>query len=77
MKYKVVPFIAQISREDTSATVANQMQAIIDSNINNNWEYMRMDAVETSVAGTSGCFGFGAQPGFSTTYTVLVFKKVE
>jgi hypothetical protein len=74
MTYKVVPFTAQITRDDTSTTVANQMQGIIDSWVNVGWEYMRMDMVQTSVAGTNGCFGFGAQPGFTTTFTVLIFK---
>jgi hypothetical protein len=73
--YKVVPFAAQINRNDTTSQVAAQMQTIIDNYVGNGWQYMRMDAVQTSVAGTNGCFGIGAQPGFTTTYTVLVFKQ--
>jgi hypothetical protein len=77
MKYKVIPFTAQITRNDSAAAVATQMQSIIDSQVSSGWEYLRMDSVETSVAGSSGCFGIGAQPPFSTSYNVLVFKQKE
>lgn len=75
MEFKIVPFTARISPGDTSAAVASQMQSIINSNLSEGWEYMRMDSVQTNVAGSSGCFGLGAQPGFSTVFNVLVFKK--
>lgn len=75
MEFKIVPFTAQITKNDSSTSVATQMQSIIDSNVSQGWEYIRMDSVQTNVAGTSGCFGLGAQPGFSTTFNVLVFRK--
>lgn len=75
MDYKVVPFAAHITKSDTSSTVASQMQIIIDKNVQDGWEYLRMDSVQTHVAGTDGCFGFGAQPGFVTTFNVLIFKR--
>lgn len=75
MEFKVVPFTAQITRNDTSTTVANQMQTIIDDYVNQGWEYLRMDSVQTTIAADQGCFGIGAQPAFVTIYNVLVFKK--
>lgn len=75
MQFKVVPFTAQIRQNDTSANVASQMQSMIDNHTTDGWEYVRMDSVQTSVAGTSGCFGLGAQPGFTTVFNVLVFRK--
>lgn len=75
MEYKVVPFTAQITRNDTTGAVAAQMQKIIDSYINDGWEYMQTDSVQTSIAATNGCFGIGAQPGVTTSYNVMVFKK--
>lgn len=75
MEYKVIPFTAMITRDDSSQSVAAQMQKTIDSNVSEGWEYLRMDSVQTSVEGTSGCFGLGAQPGYNTSYNVLVFKK--
>ena len=75
MRVKVIPFTAVINRDDTSQVVATQMQSIIDSTIQDGWEYSHMDSVQTSVAATTGCFGIGAQPAFITTFNVLIFKK--
>lgn len=75
MEYKVVPFTAKITRNDSSMTVAQQVQAIIDHNVAEGWEYMRMESVATSVAPTNGCFGFGGQPGFSTSFQILIFRR--
>lgn len=75
MQFKVVPFTAHIGRNDTSEIVANQMQTIIDNHVQQGWEYIRMDSVQTAIAADEGCFGFGAKPGFVTTCNVLVFKN--
>jgi len=55
--------------------VAQQMQTIIDTTVAEGWEYQRMDTVETTIVGTNGCFGMGAQPAIITSYSVLVFKR--
>ena len=75
MQFKVVPFTATITKEDSSVTIAAQMQRIIDSTGSQGWEYMRMDSVQTSESATQGCFGLGSQPGFTTNFIVLVFKR--
>ncbi len=75
MEFKVVPFTAQITRTDSATTVAAQIQPIINAHLSSGWEYQRMETVQTWVAGTSGCFGFGAQPGFTTVFNVLIFRK--
>lgn len=75
MQYKVVPFTAKITRNDNSITVAKQVQSMIDAHTDDNWEYQCMESVETSVAPTSGCFGLGGQPGFTTSLQMLIFRK--
>ena len=75
MKFKAIPFKAKITRTDPSIRVAKQLQSIIDENIANGWEYMRMENVATSIAPTKGCFGLGAQAGFTTSFQILVFKR--
>ena len=75
MRYIVVPFTAKITRNDTSATVAKQVQSIIDEGVGKGWDYVRMESVETSVASTSGCFGIGGQPGFITSFQILIFRE--
>lgn len=75
MEFKIVPFSAKITQNDSSSAVASQMQSIINANLAEGWEYMRMDSVQTNVTGTSGCFGIGAQPGYTTSVNVLVFRR--
>lgn len=75
MEFIVVPFAAQVKQNETTAAVATQMQSVINSYVAQGWEYLRMDSVQTSVAGSSGCFGLGATPGYVTTFNVLVFKR--
>ncbi|URW80968.1 hypothetical protein [Xiashengella succiniciproducens] len=47
MDYKVVPFVAQITQKDTTATVAGQLQALINEHSSQGWEYVRLENVET------------------------------
>ena len=49
MEYKVVPFTANINRNNNSATVAAQLQLIIDQHLLEGWAYQHMESVETSV----------------------------
>lgn len=75
MEFIVVPFVAQITQKDSTAHVAGQLQKVINEYSSKGWEYVRMENVETQVAGTNGCFGLGAKPGFTTSFSMLVFKK--
>ena len=75
MEYKIVPFTAQLTRDDSTKAVADQMQGIIDGHISRGWKFLRTDSIPTYVAGTNGCFGIGAHPAFNTSFTVLVFEK--
>ena len=75
MNYKVVPFVAKISQKDTTASVAEQLQNLINEYSAQGWEYVRLESVETQVAPDNGCFGFGAKPGFTTNFKMAVFKQ--
>ena len=75
MEYKVVPFMAQIAQHETTSTVANQLQSLINTHLAQGWEYMRLESVETQIGPSKGCFGFGATPGYVTTFKMAVFKK--
>ena len=75
MDYKVVPFVAKITQQDTTATVAGQLQNLINEFSLQGWEYVRLENVETQVAAYNGCFGLGAKPGFNTIFKMVVFKK--
>lgn len=75
MNYKVTPFIAQITREQTTTDVAEQLQKLINEHASQGWEYQRLEVVETQIAADLGCFGIGAKPEINTVFRMVVFKK--
>jgi hypothetical protein len=75
MTYKVVPFKASISSTDTAAAAASQLESLISSEAQAGWEYVRLESVDTYVAGNAGCFGLGATPGQNTSIAIAVFRK--
>lgn len=75
MKYKVVPFTANISSTDGASTAASQLETLIASNAAQGWEYVRLEQVDTYVAGTNGCFGLGATPSRTTSISMAVFRQ--
>ena len=75
MEFKVVPFVAKINQNQTTTAVADQLQALISEHSASGWEYVRMESVDTFVAPDAGCFGFGAKPGYNTSFSMVVFKK--
>jgi len=75
MNYKVVPFVAKITQSDSTRAVAGQLQDVINQYAIEGWEYVRLESVETNVTGTDGCFGIGAKPGYTTSFSMVVFKQ--
>ena len=73
--YRVVPFVASISLNDGSDPAAAQLESLIKSWADQGWEYVRLESVETFVAGNAGCFGFGAVPARVISYSMAVFKR--
>jgi hypothetical protein len=75
MEYKVVPFMARITHNDTTASVAQQLENLIREHAANGWQYIKLENVETQVAADNGCFGIGGKPGFTTVFKMAVFSK--
>ena len=75
MEFKVVPFNANLKRDDASQEAVNQLQKLINQELANGFEFVRLENIETAVAPTKGCLGFGAKPGFVTSVAVAVFRK--
>ena len=73
--YKVIPFLAAVDNKQGAEAASSQLEELINKFSGEGWEYLRMETVETFVAGSSGCFGLGAQPGVMTSYSMIVFKK--
>jgi hypothetical protein len=75
MKYKVVPFTASIRSTSGASEAASQLQTLIDVNTAEGWEYIRLEHVDTYVAGNPGCLGFGATPGQTISIAMAVFRQ--
>ena len=76
MEYKVVPFTATLNQKnETTASVANQLENLIKQAQTQGWKYVRLESVSTYVQPDSGCFGFGAKPGYMASYQMIVFSR--
>lgn len=75
MEYRVIPFTANIANGEGAPAAASQLQTLIATNAAQGWEYVRLEQVETHIAGTDGCFGFGAMPASSRSLSMVVFRK--
>lgn len=74
MTYKVVPFVASISLAEGATQAASQLEQLVKTWTDLGWEYIRLESVETFVAGNNGCFGLGAQPSRLVSYRMVVFR---
>ena len=75
MTYKVVPFNAAVSNTQDGSHVVSQIEGIIASHASDGWEYVGVHQLQTFKAGSSGCFGLGAQPPTTITTEFIVFRK--
>jgi len=78
MEYKVIPFTATLDqKKETTSVVAEQLQRLITKYTVQGWAYVRLESVSTYVQPDTGCFGFGAKPGYLASYQMVVFSKVD
>jgi len=75
MEYKVVPFVASIGDKKEKSTPSDQLENLIQTGTKQGWNYVRVESISTFVAGDSGCFGFGATQGYTTSRQMIVFSK--
>jgi hypothetical protein len=74
-QFRVVPFVASVALGEGSSQAAAQLEALIKTQTDTGWEYVRLESVETFVAGSNGCFGLGATPSQLVSYSMAVFKR--
>ena len=74
-KYRVTPFVASVGTNEGSSHAAAQLEALINSLADQGWEYVRLESVDTYVAGNAGCLGLGATPAQQVSYSMAVFKQ--
>jgi hypothetical protein len=75
MEYSVVPFVASVGINQGSGTAAEQLQNMINQHVSEGWEYVRLEQVETYIAGSNGCLGIGATASRYTTFSMAVFCR--
>lgn len=75
MEFKVVPFVASVGQAEGSQQAATQLQDLITSHAAADWEFVRLESVETYIAGNAGCFGIGATPAQLVSYSMAVFRR--
>lgn len=76
MEYKVVHFTATLDqKKETTSVVASQLESLIAKYTKEGWTYVRLESVSTYVQPDSGCFGFGAKPGYMSAYQMAVFSR--
>jgi hypothetical protein len=75
VQYQVVPFVANIPNNQGSQAAAAQLQQLIQSFSAQGWEYVRLESVQTVIAGSNGCFGIGATPPVTTVFSMAVFRR--
>jgi hypothetical protein len=75
MQYIVVPFVASVQNNQGANAVAEQLQNLITQYSQEGYEYLRLEQVDTFVRGSSGCFGMGGSPSYTTSHSVAVFYK--
>ena len=77
MQYKSIPFTARITRQDNSATVAAQVQAMIDIQALQGYSFVRIEQTKTLVASESGCFGLNNLPAYMTRNAIVIFERAD
>lgn len=74
-QYRVIPFVASVGTQQGGESAAKQLEKLCNDHGQEGWEFLGLESVETHVAGSSGCFGFGATPAVLTSFTMAVFVK--
>jgi hypothetical protein len=75
MQYRVLPFVANVSASGGASEVAQLLQGLCQQQAADGFEFFGLESVETVIAGSNGCFGFGSKPSVLTSYSVAVFRK--
>lgn len=75
MTTKVLPFNPIIKGKQSSNSVAQEMEEMINNQVADGWKFHNFYTSETVVAGSNGCFGIGAKATVVINLGFLVFHK--
>lgn len=71
--YKVVPYVANITTKDTTSTVAEKLEILINDFASQGWTFESIEKFETKVK-DPGCFGVNAKD-ITHLIQLVVFSK--
>lgn len=75
MQYKVVPISPVIRKGENVTNLAAEFESVIQKYIEQGWDFVSLESLSTWIAGSNGCFGFGATPGYMDVKQLLIFRK--
>jgi hypothetical protein len=75
MEYKAVGFDPAMSRANSVAGAAADLERLVSSHATEGWEFLGLQNHSTVVPGTGGCFGLGATSPYDVTVSIAVFYK--
>jgi hypothetical protein len=71
--YKVVPYVANITTKDTTTTVAQKLESLINDFASQGWTFESVEKFETTVK-DPGCWGFNEKT-VTNFFQLVVFSK--
>ena len=73
--YKVVPYVASITTNDTTSAVAGKLEILINDFASKGWHFESVEKFETAV-NDPGCFGLNAKTSTSF-FQLVIFSKPQ
>ncbi|MBO9592408.1 MAG: hypothetical protein J7599_05810 [Niabella sp.] len=71
--YKVVPYVANITVKETTGSVAQKLEVLINDFASQGWTFESVEKFET-IVDDPGCFGINAKTS-TTFFQLVVFSK--
>lgn len=71
--YKVVPYVANITVKETTGSVAQKLEVLINDFASQGWTFESVEKFET-IVDDPGCFGINAKTSTSF-FQLVVFSK--
>lgn len=73
LEVKVIPFVANVTDVNPSASAASQLESLINSTVQDGWKFDSISTMQTFIKAT-GC-GANNKPDIVRSIQLLIFKK--
>ena len=75
MSYRFVPFEPAVSVSNPTGSTTDALAKLVQTQMNDGWEFVSIENHSTIVPGTNGCFGVGTTSPYPKTVSIAVFRK--